>query len=215
MKKYAVVLSGCGFKDGSEITEAVSTLIALTQQDCEYQCFAPDIEVDVVNHLTGTPAGKRGVLSEAARIARGKVQPLKELKANNYTGVIFPGGYGAATKLSAWAHEGARCTVLPEVKSVIEDFYNAKKPIGAICIAPALVAKVLGAKKVRLTIGNDKETSQEIEKTGAVHEECAVDKCVVDTANKVVTTPAYMYDEAKPHQVLAGVTALVSSLIKL
>ncbi|MGE0173857.1 MAG: isoprenoid biosynthesis glyoxalase ElbB [Oligoflexales bacterium] len=211
MKKFAVVLSGCGHQDGSEITESVSTLIALSQKGYEYECFAPDIEVEVINHVTGKPSGKRGILAESARIARGNIRPVSELKAANFSGVIFPGGYGAAVKLSTWGNHGAGCTVLPEIKFIIEDFYNAKKAIGAMCIAPTLVAKVLGSKKVKVTIGEDKETAQEIEKTGARHEVCAVDSCVVDVANKVVTTPAYMYD-AKPHQVFAGISALVNSL---
>lgn len=215
MKKIAVVLSGCGFKDGSEITESVCTLIALTQAQAEYQCFAPDKNIESTDHLSGENSGTRNILSESARIARGKVLPLQELNTDEFDAVVFPGGFGAALHLCDWAQKGSKCQVLPDVVRVVKSFNDDGKPIGAMCIAPVLIAKILGDKEVTLTIGNDKETAQEIEKTGAQHENCDVDDFITDRENKVVTTPAYMYDDAAPAQVFQGITGMIKELVEM
>jgi len=214
MKKIAVVLAGCGFKDGTEITEAVSTLIAVTEAGATYQCFAPDVKINTVNHKTAQASHEdRNVLVESARIARGNIQNITELSVKQFDAVVFPGGYGAAVNLSNWAQKRAAATVHPEVERVIKEFHRAKKPIGAICIAPHLVAKVLGTEHVAVTIGNDQETAAEICKTGADHIECAVDDYVTDRENKVITTPAYMYGNATPFQVFKGIRAAINELV--
>ncbi|MCB0379260.1 MAG: isoprenoid biosynthesis glyoxalase ElbB [Bdellovibrionales bacterium] len=215
MKKIAVVLSGCGFKDGAEITESVSTLIALGQCQADYQCFAPDKTFESIDHSNGEPSGIRNILSEAARIARGNVKKLSDLNVKNYEAVIFPGGFGAALHLCSWAKQGANCEVLPDVVRIISEFHSASKPIGAICIAPVLVAKILGDQGVTVTIGDDSETAQEIEKTGALHETCPVTDYVTDRQHKVVTTPAYMYDQAKPSQVFQGIHGLIREVVEM
>lgn len=215
MKKIAVVLSGCGHKDGSEITEAVSLLISLNQAGAETFCFAPDIDFTVTDHVTDqSPTEKRNVLHESARIARGNIKSLSELKAQDYDAVAFPGGFGAAKNLSTWASQGSACEVNPEVRRVILEFFEASKPIGAICIAPVLLAKVLGHKNVTVTIGNDPDTAAEIKKTGASHEDCPVDDYISDRETKVVTTPAYMYGDAKPHEVFKGIFGLAHELVE-
>lgn len=215
MKKIAVVLSGCGYQDGSEITEAVSTLIAIGEADAEYSCFAPNENIESSDHLNGEKTGTRNTLSESARISRGKVSLLKELNTQNFDALVFPGGFGAALHLCDWAQTGAKCKVLPDVVRIISEFHEQSKPIGAICIAPVLIAKILGEHEVTLTIGIDKETANELEKTGAVHEECAVDDYITDRANKVVTTPAYMYDEAAPFQVFKGIQGLIKEVVEM
>lgn len=216
MKKIAVVLSGCGNKDGAEITEAVSLLIALSQNGAEAQCFAPRIEFKAMNFITNEPLGeKRDVLTEAARIARGDIQDLKALSVSKYDGLAFVGGFGAAKNLCNWAEKGAKCEVLPEVEKAIQDFHKASKPIAALCIAPVIVAKVLGSENVTLTLGNDKETIAEVLKTGAQHEVCPVDDYVTDRQTKVITTPAYMYGKAKPHEVFKGISGLAKELVEM
>jgi enhancing lycopene biosynthesis protein 2 len=215
MKKIAVVLSGCGFQDGSEITEAVSLLIALNEAGGEVTCFAPDIQISANNHLTGKPENeKRSLLAESARIARGRVTDLKNLHAKDFDAIAFPGGFGAAKNLSNWAEKGAACEVNPDVKRVIEEFHAASKPIGAVCIAPVLVAKVLGKFKPTLTIGNDAATAAEIVKAGGIHEECPVDDYISDRETKLVTTPAYMYGDAKPNEVFKGIFGLAHELVE-
>lgn len=215
-KKIAVVLSGCGHKDGAEITEAVSTLIALAEAGAEYRIFAPDIEFAVNDPVTGQPTGAtRNVMKEAARIARGNIADLKTLKAAEFDGIAFPGGFGAALHLCNWAKQGAACSVNPEAERVINDFYLSEKPIAAICIAPALIARVLGTKGVTVTIGDDRETAAEIAKTGAHHESCAVEDFVTDRDHRVITTPAYMYGEAKPSQVFAGIKKAIRELVEM
>lgn len=215
MKKVAVILSGCGFKDGAEITEAVSTLIALSDLGVAYQVFAPDAQVPSTNHLTGVPQESRNALAEAARIARGKIKNLKDLIPGDFDALVFPGGYGAATVLCGFGKTGAKCDVLPEIKQTIEEFYAQEKPIGGICIAPALIARVLGDRGITVTIGSDVATASEIAKTGARHENCAVEDYVTDREHKIVTTPAYMYDEAKPNQVFRGIRGALKELVEM
>lgn len=215
-KKVALVLSGCGHKDGSEITEAVSAWVSLSEAGAEVRIFAPSVDFKVNDPFTAEPTSEtRNVLREAARIARGKVSDLRELKASEFDAIAFPGGMGAALNLCTWAREGAKCSVNPEVERVLNEFYKLEKPIGAICIAPALVARVLGSKGVTVTIGDDAETAAEIAKTGALHEECAVDDFVSDREHRVITTPAYMYGEASPAQVFTGIRKAMRELVEM
>lgn len=216
MKKVAVILSGCGNKDGAEITEAVSLLIALSQNGAEYMCFAPNVEFEALNFIDNQSLGqKRNVLTEAARIARGQIQDLKNLDYKKFDALAFVGGYGAAKNLSDWAAKGAKCAVLPDVEKAIKDFHNETKPIAAICIAPVLVAKVLGSQRVTVTLGDDKEAIAEVLKTGAQHEVCPVDDYVTDRETKVITTPAYMYGNAKPHEIFKGISGLAKELVEM
>lgn len=193
-KKIGVVLSGCGVRDGSEIHEAVCTLLAIDQAGAEAVCMAPDIELSEVNHCTMEPTGlKRNVLVEAARIARGNIKDIAEIKETDIDALIFPGGFGAALNLCDFAQKGAAASVNPEVARLAKEIHSAKKPIGAICIAPALIAAILGRDaSPTLTIGNDAGTAAEIEKTGAKHKDCPATGFVLDEANRIVTTPAYM-----------------------
>ena len=216
MKKIAVVLSGCGFQDGAEITESVSTLICLSEFGVHYRIFAPRVEFQAKDHISGEDQeGSRNTLSESARIARGDVQDVSSLNARDFDGIVFPGGYGAALHLCDWALRGAHCSVHPEVKRVICEFSESDKPIGALCISPALIARVLNSKNITVTIGNDKETKLEIEKTGSRHEECSVDNYISDRDNKIITTPAYMYGEAKPHEVFTGIRKAMKELVEM
>ncbi len=216
MKKVAVVLAGCGNKDGAEITEAVSLLIALSQNGAGYMCFAPSMEFEALNFTNDQALGqKRNVLTEAARIARGNIQDLKTLDVKNYDALAFVGGFGAAKNLSDWAFKGAQCTVLPDVEKHIKAFHQETKPIAAICIAPVLLAKVLGSERVTVTLGDDKETIAEVLKTGAQHEVCPVDDYVTDRQTKVITTPAYMYGNAKPHEIFKGIFGLAKELVEM
>ncbi|MCA9457755.1 MAG: isoprenoid biosynthesis glyoxalase ElbB [Nitrospiraceae bacterium] len=216
MKKVAVILSGCGFLDGAEITEAISTLIAIGQNGAAYEVFAPNKDVEETNHLTQKPTGqKRNVLQEAARIARGEIQPLEQLKAKDFDALAFPGGFGAALHLCNFAEKGSGGQIDPQVARVVKEFADSQKPIAAICIAPAIMALALGKKGVNVTIGEDAGTASELEKTGAKHQNCAVERYVVDHSNKVITTPAYMYGSARPHQIFAGVSGAIAELIKM
>lgn len=217
-KKFAVVLTGCGHRDGSEIREAVGTLWALSKNHVEAQCFAPDADqADVVNGLTGEPAGgeRRNQLVEAARIARGKIRPLSHLNAHEFNGLILPGGFGAAKNLCTFAAAGAAGTVLPDLQRVLEAMQAARKPIGAICIAPAIVGLAFKGRGFELTVGEGGEASQELEKLGHRHVVCRADECHVDRDHRVVTTPAYMYDHAPLHEIFAGIEKLVHEVVAL
>jgi enhancing lycopene biosynthesis protein 2 len=217
MKRIAVVLSGCGHKDGAEITESVSTLIALSEAGAHYEVFAPDIHFDVTDPVTGQKTGEhRNLLEEAARIARGRIHDLKTLHADRFDGIVFPGGFGVALNLCSWAQQGAGCSVNADIQRVIEEFYAAKKPILAICISPALIARVLGPQGVTVTIGESGDpTADEIRKTGAVHEDCVVDDFVTDREHRVITTPAYMFKDAKPSEVFTGIRKAVREMVEM
>lgn len=193
MKKVGVVLSGCGVYDGAEIHETVLTLLALARQGAEAVCFAPDkSQSDVINHMTGEPmAETRNVLVEAARLARGKVQPLSQAVAEDLDALIVPGGFGAAKNLSSFARSGSDCQVDSALKNLALQLHEAGKPLGFMCIAPAMLPKIFDFP-LRLTIGTDIDTAELIEEMGGEHVPCPVDDIVVDEDNKIVTTPAYM-----------------------
>jgi enhancing lycopene biosynthesis protein 2 len=196
-----VILSGCGFQDGAEIHEAVCTLLALDKMGVKTVCMAPNIEQHkVTNHLTGKDAKeKRNVLVESARIARGNIRDIAEVKASELDALVMPGGYGAALNLSDFGVKGAEGTVNKDVARLIREVHKAGKPICAICISPGAVALVLGEEHPVLTIGTDEETAGTIEKTGAKHETCGVHDFVVDKKRKIVSTPAYMLGPSIAH----------------
>ena len=217
MKKIiGVILSGCGFRDGSEIHEAVLTLLAIDKQGAESVCIAPDMEFAEVNHLTMQETGaRRNVLQEAARIARGNIKDIKDVKGADLDAIILPGGYGAAKNLCNCAEKGADATVHPEVARLLREMAAAEKPIGAICIAPELVAVTLGEElSPKLTIGNDPATAAEINRTGSLHVECPVTEFVVDREHKIVSTPAYMLAE-RISESAEGIEKLVREVINL
>ncbi len=209
-----LVLSGCGVYDGAEIHESTLTMLAIARKGASYQCFAPDIkQAHVVNHLNGEEMPEiRNVLVEAARIARGNVKPLTEYKANEFDAIIFPGGFGAAKNLCTFAFDGVECVVIPQVEKAIRETVAAEKPIGALCISPVAVAKVLG--DVKVTIGQDEATLQAIEEMGGFHEKTTHGEIVVDEKYKLVTTPCYMLD-ATIDQIATGAENLVNKVLEL
>ena len=213
-KKIAVVLSGCGVYDGTEIHEATLTLLAIARAGAQYEIFAPNVEqAHVINHLTGDVMKEtRNVLIESARIARGKIQDLKEYDANNYDALIFPGGFGAAKNLSTFAFEGADCSINPDVEKAVTETVKIGKPIGALCIAPAIIAKILG--NIEVTIGQDEETANAIEKMGGKHKITTHGEVVVDSKHKIATTPCYMLD-ARLDQISDGAENIVKTILKM
>ena len=215
--KVAVILSGCGLMDGSEIHEATCTLLNLDKQGIEYQCFAPNQEqAKVVNHFTHQVMEneKRNVLVEAARIARGNIKDLRDFNTIDFDAVIFPGGSGAICNLSDFSAKGVGCQIDSDVAKIITDCYESKMPIGAICIAPVLLACVLGRYGVVLTVGSDCNAARAIEQMGAKHKTCSADDVVIDEENLVVTTPAYMLAKSIK-EVDAGVAKLVKEVARL
>jgi enhancing lycopene biosynthesis protein 2 len=216
MPKVAVVLSGCGFYDGAEINEAVLTLLSLEQAGATYQCFAPDIEqMHVVNHLTGAPmeGETRNVLVEAARIARGNIQPLSEASAADYDALLVPGGFGAAKNLCDFAVAAADMTILPDFLALARDFHRQNKPIGLICIAPVMAAAIAG-EGTACTIGNDADVAAAIAAMGGQHIDCPVSEARVDEQRKIVTTPAYML-AGSVCEAYAGIRQCVDQVLKL
>jgi len=213
-KKIAVILSGCGNKDGAEIHESVMSLWAIHKHGAEYQCFAPDIEQHhVLNFITNQEmAEKRNVLVESARIARGNIKDLKDYRVDDFDGLIMPGGLGVAKNLSTFAFEGADCTVNEDVVRAVRETAAQNKPIGALCIAPAIIAKILG--DVVVTIGQDSGTEAAIVKMGASHEKTTHGEIVIDKEKKVVTTPCYMLD-ARVDQIGEGAEKLVMALLEM
>jgi len=216
MAKIGVLLSGCGVNDGSEIHEAVVTLLALDRAGAETVCMAPDVDqFDVVNHLTGEATGeKRNVLVESARIARGNIKDISKVQAADIDGLIIPGGFGAAKNLSDFAVKGKDAVVNEDVKRLLNDMVSAGKPVGAICIAPSTLTKALEGINPEVTIGNDIGTAGAIEAMGGRHKECSVDMIHVDSNNKLVTTPAYMLGPGIK-DVAVGIEKLVNKVLEL
>ncbi|XP_039599962.1 glutamine amidotransferase-like class 1 domain-containing protein 3A, mitochondrial [Polypterus senegalus] len=222
--KVAVVLSGCGVYDGTEIHEASAILVHLSRGGADVKMYAPnENQMHVIDHCKGQPTEKesRNVLSESARIARGNITDMVELKVQDHDAIIFPGGFGAAKNLSTFAVDGKDCKVHSEVQRVLKDFHKAGKPIGLCCISPVLAAKVLPG--VEVTIGHEDEeggkwpysgTAQAIKSLGAKHCVKEVHEAHVDKKNKIVTSPAFMC-ETKLHHIFDGIGAMVQNVLKL
>ncbi len=218
MAKVGVVLSGCGVYDGSEIHEAVITLLALNRAGAEAICMAPNVDAAVVNHLTGEAAAgeTRNVLVESARIARGEIRDIAEVTVNDVDALIFPGGFGAAKNLCDFAIKGSECSAHPEVARLVREVVSSKKPLAAICIAPALISRILGENKLahKLTIGTDKGTAEALEKMGTDHVDCSVSNYIVDPANKLISSPAYML-AGSIREAAEGIEKTVAELLKM
>ena len=213
--RVAVVLSGCGYLDGAEIQESVIALLALDRAGAEVHCFAPDKpQMHVVDHRSGDEVSgeSRNVLTESARIARGEITDLADASAADFDAVILPGGYGAAKNLSSFATEGADCAVDPSTEKFLRAMHESGKPVGLICIAPAVGARLF--PEVELTIGSDPDTASAIEEMGAHHKACPVEGFICDEKAKVVSCPAYMLGPGIK-DVAAGIEALVEQILRL
>jgi enhancing lycopene biosynthesis protein 2 len=213
-KKFAVILSGCGNQDGAEIHESVMSLWAIHKHGADYQCFAPDIEQHhVLNFITGQEMDeKRNVLIESARIARGDIKDLKTYTVDDFDGLIMPGGLGVAKNLSTFAFKGPECFVNEEVERAVRDTAAQGKPIGALCIAPAIIARILG--DVEVTIGQDPGTEAAVVRMGAKHTKTTHCEIVVDEKHRIVTTPCYMLD-ARVDQIGEGAENLVKAVLEM
>ncbi len=212
-----VVLSGSGWKDGSEIHEAVVTLLHLDRAHAGIVMMAPDTEqMDVVNHLTNKPFSgeRRNTLIESARIARGDIRDIKNVSASELDGLIIPGGSGAMKNLCDFATKGTNMTVNSHLEKLLKELYAHKKPLGFMCIAPIIAAKIFGSEHPKLTVGFDKGTAQTIESFGAQHVDCSVDEIVVDEPTKIVTTPAYMLGPSISY-ISLGIEKLVQKVLEL
>jgi enhancing lycopene biosynthesis protein 2 len=213
MKRFAIILAGCGSKDGSEIHEATLTMLAIQKNSAMYEIFAPDIpQHHVVNHITNQEMREtRNMLVESARIARGNIKALSQLRVDDFDALIIPGGYGVAKNLCNYAFKGENCTVNPEVEKVMKAMAEKGKPIGALCIAPVLLAKVFG--DIEITIGQDRGTAIAVEKMGARHVNTHHGEVVIDQKRKLFTTPCYMLD-ANIVQIWEGADAIVKAMLK-
>ena len=215
MSKIGIVLSGCGVNDGSEIHEAVITMLELDKAGADMLLMAPNIDqLHVINHATGEEMDdSRNVLVESARISRGDIEDIAVVTSENVDALIFPGGFGVAKNLSDYAMAGVECSVNPDVLRLSREVHNEGKPIGAICIAPAIMATILSGE-TELTVGFDEQTASDIDAMGAKHVLCPVDEIVVDKEKKVVSTPAYM--EAKSTKEAAlGIEKLVAEILNM
>ena len=213
-KKVAVILSGCGNKDGAEIHESVLSLWAINKHGAEYQCFAPDIpQHHVLNFITGQEMNEeRNVLVESARIARGNIKNLADYRADDFDALVIPGGLGVAKNLSTFAFDGPHCYINEEMERAVSETAAQGKPIGALCIAPAIIAKILG--NVTVTIGHDAGTEAALAQMGATHSETTHGEIVIDRGKKIVTTPCYMLD-ARVDQIGEGAENLVMAVLEM
>ena len=216
MKNIAVILSGCGVYDGSEIHEAVLTLLAIEQAGAKYRCFAPNInQHHVINHFTGQvmEQEQRNVLVESARISRGDTEDLTEFYIDEFDALIVPGGFGAAKNLSDFAINGEAIAVNEQVLAVCQAFAKAKKPAGYMCIAPVMIPLIYGAG-AQATIGKDVAIAESLTNIGLTHKDCAVDDIIVDDARQLVSTPAYMVATTLM-EAASGINKLVEKVVKL
>ena len=212
--KFAVILAGCGVSDGAEIHESVLTLLAISRNGGTYKIFAPNVmQYHVVNHLTGEVMKEsRNVLVEAARIARGYIRPLADYRAEDFDALIFPGGFGVAKNLCSYAFDGIEMKIDRIVEKAVKETHAAGKPIGALCISPVLISRILGT--VELTIGSDESTATDIKAMGSVHKATQNGEVVIDRKNLIVSSPCYMLD-ATISDIAIGTENAVKALISL
>lgn len=215
MKKVAVILSGSGVFDGTEIHEAVLALHAIEKQGASWHCFAPNIDqLHVINHKTGEEMDEtRNVLVEAARIARGNIEDVAKLNVDDFDALLLPGGFGAAKNLTDFAVKGAECSINTHVASACRAFANAAKPAGYLCIAPVIMPMIY-ENGVKGTIGNDSAVAAAFNAMGGTHTECTVDNIVYDEEHKVLSTPAYMLAESIS-EAATGIEKLVEKLLAI
>jgi enhancing lycopene biosynthesis protein 2 len=217
MAKFAVILAGSGVFDGSEIQEAVSTLIAIKKHGGDYICFAPNRkQTQTINHLTGKlTSEERNILIEAARIARGEIHPLEDYSPDDFDAVIFPGGFGVAKNFFTFAFDGKDCSIESDIVSVIVKTHNAGKYIGAMCVAPGLIVRAFKGsdKHITVTGGNEIPLCEMIDYIGGKNVHCDVTMCVIDEGNRIVSTPAYT-SANHPWEVFQGVEALIKAIVE-
>ncbi|MDD4847660.1 MAG: isoprenoid biosynthesis glyoxalase ElbB [Bacteroidales bacterium] len=212
MKKFAIILSGCGVFDGSEIHETVTTLLAIKKYKSDYQIFAPDYnQTQVINHITGQEMDeKRNILIESARIARGNIKNLNEYQPENFDGIIFPGGFGVAKNFCDYAFKGVECQVNTEIVEALQKTIKAEKLIGAECISPVMIAAVL--KGATVTIGTDSTTAMHIAALNGKHVNAQHDDVVYDPKFRLFTTPCYMNSQ-DILQVWESAEAMVKAMV--
>ncbi len=216
-KRVGVVLAGCGYLDGAEIQEAVCTLLSLDKRGAKVVAMAPDVpQMHVVDHVKSAPAGgeRRGVLAESARIVRGQIGDLAKVTAKDLDALVFPGGFGAAKNLCTFAVDGRNMRVNADVERLTREVRAAGKPMGFVCIAPVIAAKLFGSDTVKVTIGNDRDTAGAIESWGARHVDCKVEDVVVDERLRIASTPAYMLGPWIA-AVASGIDKLVSAVLEM
>ena len=216
----AVILNGCGHLDGSEIHESVCAILALQTEGFTVSVFGLNSQITPSNHLTGRSCENenRNALIESARIARGNIQPLKEMDVKRYHALIIPGGFGVAKNMCDFSSKGVNMTVSEDIKSIISEMYRRKKAIGAICIAPIIVANVLKDFNISITFGDDKTAAparHAVVQWGVEHLACDRDQCVVDKENRIVTTPAYMYGDSQITHIFRGISKLARAVKEL
>lgn len=214
MKRFAIILAGCGVYDGAEIHEAVMTMYAIDNNGAESNLFAPNIaQHHVVNHLTGAEMPEtRNVLVESARIARGNIRPITELEMRNFDALIFPGGFGVAKNLCNYAFKGSNCTINPEISKVIRETISLRKPIGALCISPVLLAKIIG--DVTITVGPDESDAKNVEAMGANHVVTNHGDVIIDQKHKLFSTPCYQL-KSTIVQIAEGADNIVKAMLKM
>jgi enhancing lycopene biosynthesis protein 2 len=216
VKKVAVILAGCGYLDGAEVHEATMSLLALSQAGAMVRCFAPNVpQMHVMNHITGDEmlGESRNVMIESARICRGQIEDLADFDADDFDALVIPGGFGVAKNLCDFAVKGGEMTIFPDVERVVMAMHGASKPVGALCISPVIVAKLI--KGARVTVGGESDVSRVVvDIFGGAHEETSHGDIVVDGDNKIVTTPCYML-EPTIAQVYEGARNLVAAVLKM
>ena len=214
MKKFAIILAGCGVYDGAEIHEAVMSMYAVMKNGAEYQIFAPDIaQYHVVNHLTGVEMPEtRNVLVESARIARGKIKPVTKLDLREFDALLFPGGFGVAKNLCSYAFEGANCSVNPDIAILIKEAVSLRKPIGALCISPVLLAQIMG--DVTITVGPDEDDAANVIAMGANHKATKHGEVIIDEKHRIFTTPCYQL-KSTIVQIAEGADKIVKAMLKV
>lgn len=207
--RIALFLSGSGYLDGSEITEATSLIIALSKYGIAVDFFAPNRnQSDVVNHNTNQESSEsRNILIESARITRGNVLPLDEFNAELYNAVVLPGGFGAVKNFTTFLQDGHNAQLHSDIKKALENAIFHKLWIVGICAAPLVIALALRDLNIENSTISFGDQNNSVDFINALnhwkikHAETKIDEHHIDYHNKLITSGAYMFHDASPYDI--------------
>jgi len=212
MKKFAVILSGCGQYDGTELYEGIYTMTALVQAGIAWEAIAPNSEQSLVfdHYHQERTTEKRNVLIESARLVRNKnIKSIQDVNASEYQGIVIPGGRGAVMNLSNFTEKGVEFAIQQDVHAFLKEAVSYKIPMGFICIASLLATRLY--QNAKITIGNAEDLAKMIDELGCVHVNCQANEIVVDEKHLLVSTPANMLAK-NCLEVLEGIQKLINKL---
>ena len=213
-KKVAIILSGCGGLDGSEIGETICSILALEGGGFSWKAFSMDkLQKKVISALSMKEMNeKRNMMEESARITHGKIEDISKLEVNEFDVLWLPGGYGMVCSFSDIGEKGENGSVSSEISTVIKKFHEQKKIIVGICIAPSVIAKSLEKVQLTITLGEAENFYSLLKRLGHNPKKVTSSEFIYDKEHKIYSTPAYMDKNASCLKIFHTCQKIVGSI---